>query len=293
VIAIIGILSALIIIGMSSSTDKATIAKAQVFSNSLKNSIMSDLTSEWRLDDTTGTSAVDSWGGGNNGLLQNFSDTNQGVGDSTNSGWMSQSNCISKTCLKFDLDDRIFIGDNVLAIGDKSFTWEFWGKTTTDDATEHTVFRKRTTVPITNWVGNFNFPNGTTDKALIYLKNSLYRYSATNINNGKWHHVVGVCDKNKAAAPDIYLDGKIDNGAAATADGTCATLENISGGSLYLGINSVAILDELRAYNAAIPTSQIQQNYYVGLNKLYAKQNIDNAEYQQRLADLTSSYAKD
>jgi prepilin-type N-terminal cleavage/methylation domain-containing protein len=50
VIAIIGILSALIIVGMSSTTQKATIAKAQVFSNSLRNSLMNNLISEWKFN---------------------------------------------------------------------------------------------------------------------------------------------------------------------------------------------------------------------------------------------------
>ncbi|MFA5013447.1 MAG: type II secretion system protein, partial [Candidatus Paceibacterota bacterium] len=72
VIAIIGILSALIIVGMNSTTQKATIAKAQVFSNSLRNSLMGNLISEWKFDQVNVPAAnqtPDSWSGGNTGTL--------------------------------------------------------------------------------------------------------------------------------------------------------------------------------------------------------------------------------
>jgi prepilin-type N-terminal cleavage/methylation domain-containing protein len=47
VIAIIGILSGLIVVSMSGVTQKANIAKAQVFSNSLRNSLMLIIVGEW------------------------------------------------------------------------------------------------------------------------------------------------------------------------------------------------------------------------------------------------------
>ena len=50
VIAVIGILSGLIVVSMGGITTKANIAKLQVFSNSIKNSLMSDFVAEYRLD---------------------------------------------------------------------------------------------------------------------------------------------------------------------------------------------------------------------------------------------------
>jgi len=50
VIAIIGILSGLIIVSMNGITNSATVAKAQVFSNSLRNALMMNLVSEWKFD---------------------------------------------------------------------------------------------------------------------------------------------------------------------------------------------------------------------------------------------------
>jgi prepilin-type N-terminal cleavage/methylation domain-containing protein len=114
VIAIIGILSGLIVITMSGTTQKATIAKAQVFSNSLRNSLMMNIIGEWKFDELTtaidGTAIQDSWGGVNNGTL----DTNSVAADSTDK-LRSGTDCISDKCLYFDaVDDYIDCGSNNL-----------------------------------------------------------------------------------------------------------------------------------------------------------------------------------
>ena len=53
VIAIIGILSGLIVVAMGGVTQKATIAKSQIFSNSLRNSLMLDILAQYTFDDIT------------------------------------------------------------------------------------------------------------------------------------------------------------------------------------------------------------------------------------------------
>jgi len=45
-------------------------------------------------------------------------------------------------------------------------------------------------------------------------------------------------------------------------------------------------MDDVRIYNAAVPASQIQQNYYAGLNWLLVKNQISGKDYGQRLAFL-------
>ena len=102
VIAIIGILSGLIVVSMSGVTQKANLTKAQVFNNSLRNALMANIIGEWKMDEGSGTSVNDTWGGLSNGTLYNFADTTAGYGDTHTSGWVSSSNCVSGTCLKFD-----------------------------------------------------------------------------------------------------------------------------------------------------------------------------------------------
>jgi hypothetical protein len=43
-------------------------------------------------------------------------------------------------------------------------------------------------------------------------------------------------------------------------------------------------IDEVRIYDAAVPTSQIKEYYYLGLNNLLIKGEITKEEYIQRLA---------
>jgi prepilin-type N-terminal cleavage/methylation domain-containing protein len=86
VIAIIGILSGLIVVSMSGVTQKATIAKAQVFSNSLRNSLMLNLISEWKLDGN----ANDSWSGGNNGTWYGSEE-----GTNTSANYRPSDECVS------------------------------------------------------------------------------------------------------------------------------------------------------------------------------------------------------
>jgi len=45
-------------------------------------------------------------------------------------------------------------------------------------------------------------------------------------------------------------------------------------------------IDEVRIYNVALPTAQIQQHYVQGLEKLLANKAISPTEYSQRMAEL-------
>jgi len=46
------------------------------------------------------------------------------------------------------------------------------------------------------------------------------------------------------------------------------------------------LIDEVRIYNTALPTAQIQQHYVQGLEKLLANKAISPTEYSQRMAEL-------
>jgi hypothetical protein len=47
-------------------------------------------------------------------------------------------------------------------------------------------------------------------------------------------------------------------------------------------------MDEIRIYNATVPTSQIEKEYFTGLNNLLINGGIDKEEYLNRIDD----YAK-
>jgi len=93
VIVIIGILSSFIFFTINDSVEKANIAKSKMFSESIRNNLLLNLVSEWKLDETSGTTFYDTWGS-NNG-------TNNGAGFETD--------CISGGCVSFDGNDNITI----------------------------------------------------------------------------------------------------------------------------------------------------------------------------------------
>jgi hypothetical protein len=52
-------------------------------------------------------------------------------------------------------------------------------------------------------------------------------------------------------------------------------------------------IDSISVYNDAIPTSQIYQNYYSGLNQLFANNSFRGKEYSERLSQLKNNLAND
>lgn len=281
VIVIIGILAGVIMISTSSSIEKANITKLKAFSETIKNSILTNLMSEFKFDEGSGDSTKDTWSSNFTGPLIGFTSTAATYGDINTHGWMSENNCISKTCLKFDTAQYVNQMLNYPAIGDNSFTWEFWGKTNYN-STGSIIYLNVS--GITNWQGLFNYPHGTTNKALLYIRNSCYIYSNRVINDDKWHHIVGVFDRNKTT-PDVYIDGLLDNGSSH--GGECSTVGNIPSGTLSLAVNNFkGTLDEIKMYNEALSLSQIKQSYIAGLDSLLAKGEISKEEYNQNINNL-------
>jgi len=285
VIAIIGILSALIIVGMNSTTQKATIAKTQVFSNSLRNSLMGNLVSEWRLDNGSGTTATDSWSGGNTGTLTGFADTTAGYGDTHTSGWMSSSNCISGACLKFDgTDDYVNCGNGPSLDITTAITLSAWVKTV-NSATVQMIAEKAPS-PYSN---GYNILSSSGQLQGRIYPNSIS--STAVLSNGIWHYVV-MSNQIITNGWNLYFDGvnvAQQNGVAIL---TNAEMFYI-GARASTQIPFTGLIDEVRIFNAAMSTSQIQQNYFAGINKLLVKNLITTSDYNQRLVELSNNYVKE
>jgi len=287
VIAIIGILSALIIVGMNSTTEKARIAKSQVFANSLRNSLMGNLVSEWKLDNGSGTTATDSWSGGNTGTLTGFANTTAGYGDAHTSGWMSSSNCISGACLKFDgTDDYVDCGSGLNVTN--AVTISAWVKV---GANYNSVAIKG--LAGTQWDYGLSIYNGQ----ISYVHQSGYYGTSYQISLNTWYYLVITADEPSATIK-TFIDGvEYSNSNIVGTLGTDFIRQ--SNYKLSIGRHGESAgnpfngsIDDARIYNAAMPTSQIQQNYFTGLNKLFANNQIITTDYQHRLARLSNNYAK-
>lgn len=285
VIAIIGILSGLIVVSMSGVTSKATIAKAQVFSNSLRNSLMLSIVSDWKLDNASGTSATDTWNGTNNGTLTSFADTTAGYGDTHTSGWMSSSNCVSGTCLKFDgADDYITFGNNSSLKDLSSFTIELW-------------YNPFNIVDRRNIVDKFTFSASgwqirvESNKYLFLISQPAQANLTTvsNLNLNNWNYIVCSFDGIGAgtSVARIYLNGSLEQNVSNLSPLITNNL-NLNIGTAAASSGAYGLIDGIRIYNSAIPISQIKEQYYVGINKLFANGSISKEDYLSRIDSVGS-----
>ena len=272
VIAIIGILSGLIVVAMGGMTEKATIAKAQVFSNSLKNSIMLNLVTEYKLDEGTGTNIADTWGG----TTGTWSGSVSGV---LTPSWKTSSECIYGNCLAFDgSDDTITISYVPAVVTAGNYTIAAWFKKTSTVA-------GGTIINISNGSANRNgilfhyankidcgYYNGTTYTTINY-----------DISLNAWHYVT--CSNNSGVI-SLYIDGVNTNGVAGS---TWLGTVNSIGYNNNQGIYFTGLIDDIRIYNTNVPTSQIKEQYYAGLNNLLANNGVTREEYLSRINNIAKN----
>ena len=277
VIVIIGILVGVIMISTSSSIDKANFAKAQAFSSTVQNELLSNLVSEWTFDNSSNI-GEDTWGN-NNGTLY-------GAAGSQNLPQLqSASKCVFGTCLKFDgVDDYIDLGSGLKEFGSNgNFALMAWVKTKSANGG---IFMRTYNG---HWRGRISF---CSDSMSIYDR-SISNYIVPNSNealNDDWHFLTAVFDRTNGKM-SFFIDGalkdskdwdgcmesSVDNGAF------IGLLVKTSGvfECIYKGL-----IDDVRIYNAALSSSQIKQNYVAGLNSMLANGNISKEEYNERINNL-------
>ena len=324
VIVIIGILAGVIMISTSSSIDKASIAKAQVFSESVKNNLLLNLVSEWKFDDLSNL-GKDTWGN-NNGILYGP------LGTQNLPQLQSESECVSGNCLKFDgTDDRVGISHtnniNFTSIM-SAFSWIKGGP----QGSGARVILGNYYNGIEGWslcslssspykkLEVFFSANGTTNSSY-----SKYWYVSNDFFDSKWHHAGYTFD---SGVIKVYVDGQemsvtklydgvvnsiYESGNDINIGGINGVTSNFFNGlidevrvynnvnagnfknsnNLYIGARQglsvqfvSGLIDDVRIYNAALSSSQIKQNYIAGLDSLLSKGNISKQEYNERLSGL-------
>jgi len=286
VITIIGILSSIVIVSMSGSTDSATIAKGKAYAQQVHALLGHEAVLDLNFNEnTTGTCSdgkdvCDASGYGNHGIF--IGDTRFVPSD------------IGGYALSFDgAGDYVDCGgDNIFNISN-AITVGVWIKSSASSA-YRTVISKgysddlsyslriaRDTEPI---------------KAFFSIKNiSETKKSAgtyNNIVNNQWFHLVGIYDGSQVC---LYVNGILD--------GQCSSLTGLIYTSLlpvFIGKMSSfggtteyfpGLIDEVRIYSEALSATEIQKHYVQGLGKLLANQSITKAEYDQRIEEFNQSLA--
>lgn len=224
------------------------------------------LVGHWKFNETSGTTAADSSGNGNNGTLTNFSNTT-GQDVVVNSGWTANNGKWPRStpkALMFDgTDDWVDLGSNsILNITNNIFTISAWVKTSSTGTWK--------------WIYQFGEHAAGKDRSLVIDNNNkaeMYIYgttaiSSTAITDGNWHHITGSIDGTSAK---IYVDGKLESTVAVSLNPFTyygARIGQNYSGSLY---KFPGTIDNVQVYNRALSADEILANY-----------NATNIEFQTR-----------
>jgi len=280
VIAIIGILSGLIVVGMNGMTNSANVAKAQVFSNSLRNALMLNLVSEWKFDGN----ANDSWSGGNNGTWNGA-----GGGTNTSANYRPTTECVSGQCLNFDgTDDYVDCGagSNINITG--NLTISAWVNPVLISGSYRNIvgnsYETGTLGGYTFYIHSNNLLRGAihlgSDQSQVLTATS----SGATFSLSAWQHVAMVFNGTNLM---LYKNGSLVGISSTIPQDTIATSAyTVKIGRMGYVSNYFfnGTIDEVRIFNAAMPTSQIKEQYYSGLNNLFGKGKITREEYIKLLA---------
>jgi prepilin-type N-terminal cleavage/methylation domain-containing protein len=279
VIVIIGILSAFILVGMSSITKSANIAKSQAFINSMDNSMLLGRVSQWKLDESgTTTAAADSWLN-NNGTLTNF------VFTDANSGWRTGTQCVSNNCLSFDGTNDYITAPHLSSYAGPSITVAGWINVIS--GTEWILVDKYAG-EVGGACGWYIYGAPTYARWVLWNNNtSTYQdFGITSMLNN-WYYLVGTFDST-TGIQKVYTNGVLKNTDTGKSLGLTTVIALRIGGQAQ-SIWTRGLIDDVRVYNQAIPASEIEQNYFVGINNLYKNNGITLNEFNQRIVELKTN----
>lgn len=259
VIAIVGILSGLIVVAMNGMTNNATVAKAQVFSNSLRNALILNLISEWKFDGD----ASDLWGSNEGTVVGATWETNT-------------KNCVYGNCIIFSggLGDYVQLAAIPGFSTGSSFILSAWVYPQ-DTGTYRTIMGY----------------NGT-HRLLINIAGQMLSQQDGNFSsdsgvvpNDRWSYVIYW---NNGTEERWYINGALSGTPHSTVLAEWDAAFKIGQYDLanypYKGR-----IDEVRIYNSTITLSQIKEQYHTGLNNLLFNGNISKEEYLNRIEQAATN----
>jgi len=268
VITIIGILSSIVIVSMSGSTDSAIIAKSKAYAQQVHALLGANAVGVWNFDEGTGTTVKDISGYGNNGILQG----NAHFVDSEIEGY----------ALSFDgSGDYINCGNNNILNITESITIEAWVKINVYRAWAGIITKgidtEQYTLLMDRYDGNKLQFDGNYASGQIVIGTSIL---STDI----WYHAVAIYSNRNVK---IYLNGLLDKNQNVAWDLSSGN-ENMTIGVNPPGTDEYfnGLIDEVRIYSAALPVTEIRKHYVQGLEKLLTNQVITKAEYGQRMEEF-------
>lgn len=238
VIAIIGLLSAVAVVSMANSRDKARIAAQQQSDNSMYLAKGDQLIGTWNLDEASGTLIVDSSGNGNNGTLNG----------TTASGTYASG--VFGNAINFDGATNFILISKPLSIKLNSFTATAWFKTSSV-ADQKIISADSMNHLLQTLSGYFRI---CTNSACAPMGNRLY-------NDGKWHFAVVVGDDTSTRG---YVDGLLQVTQTAYTNTISTSTWNIGATGGTNAQKFGGSIDQVRIYDVALTAQAIEKLYAEG-----------------------------
>jgi uncharacterized protein (TIGR02145 family) len=232
---------------------------SQLYRLTAPTSVDTSLKGYWSFNgqDISGTTAADRSGAGNNGTLTNS--------PTKVPGKLGQA-------LNFDgTDDYIDAGSGTSLDFTTAFTLSAWVKTTSGASVVPVIFKGDSNNNAPNYSNLYRLiiengkPTTMTVRASDSTPQSLH--GTASVNDGNWHHIAGTFN-SATNLQHIYVDGALDGSS------TTSGIQKVSTSELYIGADLAdgggytdkfpGSLDEVRVYNRALSTTEIQSLYTLG-----------------------------
>lgn len=169
------------------------------------------------------------------------------------------------------VDEYVNLGDIANFDSDESFSLVGWIKTVS--GVGEMISRRQGTPSFKGWsinnangqIGlNLSSNNATTNRIVV-------RTTATDFNDGNWHHIVCTYDGTSVAAGvKIYIDGQSES-VTAVIDNLTGAITNIADANIASRNNGEnpwnGLLDELAIYDMILSASEITKIYNLGVPK--------------------------
>jgi len=280
VITIIGILSSIVIVSMSGSTDSATIAKGKAYAQQVHALLGANAVGAWNFDEGTantcsgGEDVCDISGYGNHGTF--YGDT------------QFVSSDIDGYALSFDgTGDYVDCGDEDRLNINNEITIEVWSNR---PASSVDIYPRIISKGLSANDG-YQLMMGQNLDLLRWEIEGLtpvYKEKSYSFLENQWYHIILTYSGDNVI---LYINGiLIDNTAVS---GTIVKNQN----NLEIGRRGDnaryfnGLIDDVRIYSEALPSIEIQKHYVQGLNKLLANNVITQIEYDQRMQEFNKSLA--
>jgi len=280
VIAIIGILSSIVIVSMSGSTDSATIAKGKAYAQQvhalLGHEAVLNLAFNENAHDTCpdGADICDASGYDNNGEIYNDAHFVESPVDGYAVSFDGSGDYINIPAVDMGLT--------------KNFNFSAWLYSVNPSSIRMSIFSQ------TSLKDSFSIECGTfetnTVTYMVFCTGVGVRAATANdsLINDEW--IFLSYNSLSSGLHEIYING-IKQALATNLSLTFVSSANAKQIG-QRGNNSQwynGLIDEVHIYSEALPTTEIQKHYVQGLEKLLVNQSITRAEYDQRMKEFNQS----